>query len=73
VISFGGENSPFLLCKKKSPKQHGQGNFLQNFFLKKSSHFDEESYEIVKRFFKHLIKFLAVFFLFKSPYLASRF
>jgi hypothetical protein len=32
---------------KKSPKKHGQGNFLQN-FQKELSHFNKESYEMVK-------------------------
>jgi hypothetical protein len=33
----------------KTPKQHGQGNFLEN-LKKQSSHLNEESYEITKIF-----------------------
>jgi hypothetical protein len=36
---------------KKIPKKHGQGNFLQK-FQKKSSHFNEENYEMAKVFKK---------------------
>jgi hypothetical protein len=35
---------------KKSPKQHGQGNFFSKKIQENSSHFEKESYEIVKIF-----------------------
>ncbi len=44
-----GEILPF--CYTNSPKQHGQGNFSKK-IQKKSSHFEEESYEITKIFLR---------------------
>jgi len=39
VLLFVGETLPFFY--KKSPKQHGQGNFLEN-FQKQFSYFEKE-------------------------------
>jgi hypothetical protein len=44
-----GKNLPFYYIIIKSSKQHGQGNFFEN-FRKESSHFKKESYEIAKIF-----------------------
>jgi hypothetical protein len=58
-------------AKNKSPKQHGQGNFLEN-FQKILSYFEQESYENAKIFggFEQISNF---FFFLKSSYLAKRF
>ncbi len=53
---------------KKIPKQHGQGNFLENFPKKITK---EESYEIAKVFFGGFGQIFGIL-LFKSPYLANR-
>jgi len=46
VIFFCGENSPCFYFFK-SPKQHGEGNFLGN-SQKKLPHFEEKCFEIAK-------------------------
>ncbi len=53
--------------KRKSSKQHGQGNFLKK-FPKKLSHIEEKSYEIVKG-----LDIFSSFLLLKLPYLTNRF
>jgi hypothetical protein len=58
------------LLKRKSPKQQCQGNFLKN-FQKKSPHFEEEGYEIVKSF--EGIGQICSCGLWKLSYLISRF
>jgi len=51
-----------ILLLKKSPKQHGQGNFFENFSKKKNPpYFKEESCEMAKIFgaFGHISSFLS--------------
>jgi hypothetical protein len=60
VIFFVAKIHHFPIFKK-IPKQHGQGNFLENFPKKITK---EESYEIAKVFFLEVLgRFLAFFFL----------
>ncbi len=65
---FGDENLPF--CYKMGPKQHGEGNFLEN-LQKKLSLLKDESCEIDKileRFGQ-----ISIFLLLKLSYLANKF
>jgi hypothetical protein len=61
-------------AKNKSPKQHCQGSFLEN-FQTILSHFEQESYEIVKIFggFEQIFSLFFFFFFLKTSYLAKRF
>jgi hypothetical protein len=52
-----------IFLEKKSPKQCGQGSFLEIFKKKKKkSHFEEKSFEIVKIFQKIWAKTILAFF-----------
>jgi len=59
-----GENSFTILIylKKKSQATWWSSELFWNFFGKKTSSFEEESYEIAPRFLKDLGSFLASFF-----------
>jgi hypothetical protein len=50
-------------AKNKSPKQHGQGSFLEN-FRKLLSHFEQNKVTKMPKFLEDLSKFLAFFFFF---------
>lgn len=65
---FGDENLPF--CYKKGPKQHGEGNFFEN-FQKNLPLLKDESCEIDK--ILEGFGQISIFLLLKLSHLANKF